>query len=135
MGLLKTYNISTDVDEGEVSPVELSNEILDSGYITNFNGLIITEDNLEVLGDSFINESGVDSIVSGHEIAVVTELVNSTLSDYKELNITFDGLIKNSWHEIELDSSIDPNSIIVVSCRNKDKKERGWGTSSWFYYK
>ncbi len=80
---LKTYTISTDITAGEVDVKKLSKEISDSGHVTGFDGLHKTGDTLNLMGDSFSNESACDTIVQDH--------VMVSLLEYKALkNVTID---------------------------------------------
>ena len=75
MAILKTYTISTDVTGAAVNSELLHSELVAAGDITNFTGININGDSLEVWGDSFITEANVDTTVLAH--------VEVPLSSYK----------------------------------------------------
>ncbi len=75
MGSLKTYSISSDVALGVIDSNKLNAELSASPHITNFHGLDILGDDLKVLGDSFVSESGCNDVIYDH--------VATTLDEYK----------------------------------------------------
>lgn len=72
---LKVYILSGK----KINTNKLHNDIAVSNTITNFQGISMVGDNLEVHGDSFINEISTDSIISSHE--------DLSLSEYKDNKI------------------------------------------------
>lgn len=66
MAILKTYKISEDVDGEAVDINRLDLEIRQSGHVENFKGIAVNGDDIPVAGDSIINESALDQIVTDH---------------------------------------------------------------------
>jgi len=89
MAILKTYTISTDTSNGQVHSDRIHKEILDSGYITNFDGVSIIGDFISIMGDSFINESGLDNLLSLH-------------NGSQEIISNYNIITTNEMHSIEL---------------------------------
>ena len=66
MAILKIYSISTDIDAGTVNSSKLHEEIKISNTINGFAGISTFQGNLKVIGDTLIDESGLDTIVQTH---------------------------------------------------------------------
>ena len=58
---LKTYTIAS------VNVEKIDSEIKNSGFVENYNGLNYTEGELSVIGDSLVDESSLDSLISAHD--------------------------------------------------------------------
>lgn len=67
MGVLKTYSISTEITEGAVCKA-LSQEIIDSGHVTNPDGYVTDGDSLIIMGDALVNEAGLDALILAHKV-------------------------------------------------------------------
>lgn len=72
--VLKVYSISNDITAGAVNSELLHGEIDSSGHVSGFVGLDIEGDNLSVIGVSFNNEAGCDSVVQSHEVEPLANL-------------------------------------------------------------
>lgn len=68
---LKTYNKIIQYSE------RLHEEILSSGYVINFVGIVIDATTVTIFGDSFDDELSLDILITNHEII--------TLEEYKQL--------------------------------------------------
>lgn len=79
MALLKTYTISTDTAYGAVNTDRLHAEISSSGHVSNFNGLCVIGGNLEIMGDSLLDEPSLDALILAHE--------DLDLNEYKAIKI------------------------------------------------
>jgi len=90
MAILKTYTISTDVTGGAVNSGLLHSELLAAGDITNYTGINISGDSLEVCGDSFITEANVDASVLNH---IIEPLANLKARRYGEIDLRTGQLI------------------------------------------
>lgn len=75
MSILKTYSILEDVTGQAVKVGRLHSEIAASGAIPGFKGVNISDDVIEVLGDTLDDEATLDDIIEGH--------LGSSLDDYK----------------------------------------------------
>jgi hypothetical protein len=51
-----------------VNPHKIHKEITDSNCIENFNGVLFTENELSIYGDSILDQLNLDSIVANHTI-------------------------------------------------------------------
>jgi len=78
MSLLKTYSISVDVDGGKLRVPLLSEQIETSGFVTEFGGISVYGDCVEVLGTALADETALDALVSAH-------VAPTTLADNKVL--------------------------------------------------
>lgn len=67
MALLKTYSISGDITAGVCSAPKMHNDISNSSSVTSFDGVTVEGDILKVYGDSFANETLLDSTVLNHD--------------------------------------------------------------------
>ena len=61
VNILKTYTISS------VNIEKIDEEIRNSGFITNYDGLNYTDDKLDVTGDSLADEASLDSLITAHD--------------------------------------------------------------------
>jgi len=76
MAKLKTYSISTNITSALVDSGRLHGEIQSSGYVSGFKGISIDGDNVEIIGDSLLNESALDTLLQNHDGTeeVITEM-------------------------------------------------------------
>lgn len=75
MSLLKTYNLS-DISAGVLNINKLNESIEESGLIVEYHNITHVKDGDDILvfGESFVDESGVDDIVSQHIAQTLAEL-------------------------------------------------------------
>ena len=74
---LKTYSISGDIAAGTLSSGKLDQEIAASGSVNSFAGVSREGDSFHILGDTFSDETALDTLVSNH--------VAISLDDYKAI--------------------------------------------------
>ena len=65
---LKDYTISTDVTGGAIDMATLDAEIIADGSVTNYNGFIVRNGVVTVMGDSLSNESALDTVFADHVV-------------------------------------------------------------------
>ena len=70
MSVLKTYTIS------DINHLRLEQEIIDSNSVNNFQGISHYNNKVDVIADSFINETDLDNVFNNHEL--------ETLEEYKD---------------------------------------------------
>jgi len=79
---LKTYSIATDITAQAVSEAKLHKEIKDNFCVNGFDGVIVTGDVLEILGNSTANETLLDSLVLNHDgVSVISKSRQDILAD------------------------------------------------------
>lgn len=74
MAVVKTYSISQDVLSEKVNLKNLSLQIETSELVNGFSGCSRNGDELEILGDSIVSESGLDEIVFNHDEETLSQM-------------------------------------------------------------
>lgn len=92
MALLKTYNVSNLCIEC------LHHEIEVSGYISNFGGIQVTGDSVDVFGDSMLDETALDAVVAAHDGESLESMKIKKLSeiDLKTTSLINQGFVFDS---------------------------------------
>lgn len=62
---MNTYSIETDVTGQEINAELLREEIADSGFVENFDGITVTNGMIEVSG-SVVDQAGLNALVQEH---------------------------------------------------------------------
>jgi hypothetical protein len=86
--LLKEYNLI------DYNRLKLLSEISLSNSVFEFSNLEVTGDTIQIYGQSILNESLLDSIISSHESITIEEL---RLDKIKEIDNKTQSLIKNGF--------------------------------------
>lgn len=105
MALLKTYSVASDITAQAVDCGALHDELASSGHVTNLaNVALFGADELRVYGDSFVSESGCDTVVLNHSGEDPTELVIQQAFPYqhseqviKQTDVTLLGMDQEAW--------------------------------------
>jgi len=90
--LLKMYSIKNDIPGGLSDVSKLYDEVLAGGDINAFDGLVVVEDDLNVYGESFIDESGVDLTVEIHELIKYKNIRYDQI-DFRTRELITDGFV------------------------------------------
>lgn len=81
--VVKTYSVASDFTSG-VYLTQLEAEIQADGSVQNFEGLSKDGDTLNVLGDSLINETNLNTVISSHTPDYTQLYVQNTVKENKE---------------------------------------------------
>jgi hypothetical protein len=73
---LKIYSILNNITLQKVNIEKLHSEILASGFVEEFSGLSIEEDDLIIFGESIIDEIQLDNLILIHEEESLDDLKN-----------------------------------------------------------
>ena len=116
MAILKTYSISGDVIDGAVNSYRLDCDIINSDYITGYDGFIIDGDTLNIMGDSISNigspsdEALLDLLIENHDginpyahYKILLDINESNNKDVKDVN-----------YKIELNSGVEYTSVFYI---------------------
>lgn len=72
MATVRTYSISASTAAGAVRPDKLHAEIAASATVTNFSGVTVSGDVLDVVGASLANGAALDALVAAHTAFSIT---------------------------------------------------------------
>ncbi len=73
---LKTYNISDDILSGLLDIDRIREELEDSNSINNFEGPVRVGESIKIYGESFLDETACDAIVTNHSGIPYTEIIS-----------------------------------------------------------
>jgi len=109
---LKTYNISTDITGSSVDCDKLDSEIADTTHVTTYEGIVIESGEITIHGDSFNDETALDTLVLNH---VVPQDVVQAIYKCADCVGVF-----HSKSEINEHLSDNPTHTASVSFKNKN---------------
>ena len=108
MAIVKTYSVAADITAGACDPSSMSREIEDSGTVTDFNGIDLDGDVLDVRGGSINDEPGLDAVVLAHDglpKSISVDRAFRTAHFFEEGNTnatTITGTASTDWEDLNI---------------------------------
>jgi hypothetical protein len=83
MSALKEYILSTEVNNGGLYAQYLEYFIKNSGYVTDYGGLVIdiSRDNLIIYGTALADEPSLDALILSHDVQVLGFIKNKRYAE------------------------------------------------------
>lgn len=80
---LKTYSKASDFSSGVITH-QLHDQIVADGSVENFGGITSDGDDINIIGDSLLDETSLDAVIASHIPDMTTIFIKTTVKENKE---------------------------------------------------